>query len=100
MFWLIATGFANFLILTTLGVFTTVFRENHDLLVFGVVRALREIPGPNPQKKIDSKNRKKVAIYFSRCGFKKKFKKKSFRQKWSDFFPPWAPGAPYRGRAQ
>ena len=66
MFWLIGTAFAlrNFLTLTTLGGFTRVFRENRDLLVFGGVWALREIPGPNRQKTIDPKNSKKNLIFF------------------------------------
>ena len=55
MFWLTGTAFAlrNFLAMTTLGGFTRVFRENLDLLVSGGVWALREIPGPNRQKKFD-----------------------------------------------
>ena len=68
MFWLIGTAFAlrNFLTLTTLGGFTRVFRENRDLLVFGGVWALREIPGPNRQKNLDppKKSKEKPKILF------------------------------------
>ena len=62
MFWLIGAAFAmhNFLTLTTLGVFIRVFRENPDLLVFEEVWALKEIPGPNRQKKLTPKNRTKI----------------------------------------
>ena len=67
MVWLIGTAFAlrSFLTLTTLGGFTPVFRENRDLLVFGGVGALREIPGPNRQKNFDPQtNQKKTGILF------------------------------------
>ena len=91
MFWLIGTAFAlhNFLTLTTLGAFTRVFQDNRDLLGFGGVWALREIPGPNRQKTIDPKNRKKVEFYFSL-----RFQKMCFRHKRSDFFFVFGPLAP------
>ena len=67
MLWIIGTALAlrNFLDLTMLG-FTRVFGENHGLLVFGGVWALKEIPGPNH--------------YFSL-----RFQKVCFRLKRSDF---------------
>ena len=85
MFWLIGTAFAlrNFLTLTTLGGFTRVFRETHDLLVFGGVWALTEIPGPNRQKKLTPQKSKKVG-------------KMRFHQKQSDFFR-FRPLVPPRG---
>ena len=73
MLWLIGTAFAlcKFLTLTTSGGFTRVLRENCDLLGFGGVWALREIPGPNRQDKFDpKKNREKIYFIF-RCGFEK-----------------------------
>ena len=79
-----------------LGSVIQVFRENRDLLVLGGVWALREIRGPNRQKKCDPpKIDKKVEIFIFRCGFKKMCS----RLKQSDFFSSSAPGAPYRGRA-
>ena len=54
MFWLIGTAFAlrNFLTLTMLGGFTRVFEKIAIYCFFGVVWALREIPGPSRQKKV------------------------------------------------
>ena len=63
------TAFAlrNFLTLTMLGSFTRVFRENRDLLVFGGVWALREIPGLERQKPLDPKTIKKTSWKFVFC---------------------------------
>ena len=85
----------NFLTLSTLGDFPPSCSKNRDLLVFGVVWALREIPGFNRQKNFDppknEKNRKKI--------FSLRFQKMCSRQKRSGLLSSSAPGAPYRGRA-
>ena len=71
-FRLIGTAFALPNFLTVMGGFTQVFRENRDLLVYGGVWALGEIPGPNQQKKTDPKKIEKyIANFIFRCGFKK-----------------------------
>ena len=55
-----------------MGGFTRVFRENDDLLVFGGLWALREIPGPNGPKKMDPKKVEKLVDFFVfHCSFKK-----------------------------
>ena len=74
MFRLIGPAFVmrNFLTLTALGGFTRIFPDNRDLLVFGGVWALREIPGPDRQKEFDPKKiEKKLNFIFLRCGLKK-----------------------------
>ena len=72
---------AFFFTLTTLGGFTRGFRENRDLLVFGGVWALREIPGPNRPKNFDTPKIEKKSIFFLL-----RFEKMCSRQKQSDFF--------------
>ena len=67
----------NFLTLTSLGAFTQGFRENGDLLVFGGVWALREIPGPNRQTTFDPE--KKVKFVFSVAVSKNVFSSKPER---------------------
>ena len=96
MFWLIGTAFAmrNFPTRTTLGVLTRVFRTNRDLLVFGGVWALREIPGPNQQKKIDTKKiEKKLKFFFFVAVSKNVFASKTERI-FAIFFPFSVLGAP------
>ena len=73
--------------------FTQGFRKICDLLVFGGVWALTEIPGPNRRKIFGpEKNRKNVDNFVSRCCFKKYV----FVGNGADFryffrFRPWCP---------
>ena len=87
MFWLIGTAFAfrNFLTLTTLWGFSRVFRENSDLLVFGEVWALREIPGLHRQNNSTQKIGKKVEIFSLRFVLSSKPERSFF------VFGPWCP---------
>ena len=74
---------------TTLWGYTRVFRENSDLLVFGGVWALTEIPGPNRQKKIDPpKIEKKIENVFC-CSFKNVCSSKT--EQLFFVFGPWGP---------
>ena len=58
--------------MTMVGGFNRVFRENRDLLSFGGLWALAEIPGPNRPKNSDPpKIEKQVEQFIFRCGFKK-----------------------------
>ena len=78
------------------GGFHPSFLRNRDLLVFGGVSALREIPGPNRQKNFDPKKiGKKIRNFY----FSLRFQEICSRQKQSDFFSSSAPAAPYKGRA-
>ena len=70
------------------GGFTQVFRENRDLLVFGGVWALREIPGRNRQKKCDPQKSKKRGFFLvavSKSNFPSKTERFVF------VFSPWCP---------
>ena len=97
MFWLIGTAFALrvFLTITTLGGFTRVFRENCNLLVFGGVWALREIPGPNRQKKLTEKNLKKIEIFLFFVAVSNETCLRRKQSDFRDFFSFLALGAPF-----
>ena len=98
MFWLIGTVFAlrNFLTLTAFGGFTRLFREHRDLLVFGGVWALGQIPRPNQQKQFDPKKSKKNKLFFS---FVPVSKNEFLSKNGAMYSSSSAPGAPCRGRA-